>query len=68
MATVLKVLDEPGSPVVMVTVDTGSLSTLVVNVPRNVYGTPDMEQLLDHALAGALDPGGVNYAPNRKRR
>lgn len=68
MATVLNVLDEPGSPVIMVTIDTGRLTTLVVNVPRAIYGTPVMAELLDHALAGALDPEGVTYAPQRNRR
>lgn len=68
MAAVLKVQDEPGSPTVGVLVDVGNLTSVVVNVPRAVYGTDVMQDLIDHAATVARDPSAVPYAQSRTKR
>jgi hypothetical protein len=68
VALILAVHDEPGSPVVVVTVDTGRLSTVTVSVPRAIYDTPAMQDVLDLAVANVRAPDDVRYASNRSQR
>jgi hypothetical protein len=66
MPAILRIFDDPGMPTISVLVDVGNLSTMVVVIPRAIFGTPAADAAIDAAVAGARAPEAVQYAQRRR--